>query len=411
MTGLLPILASTQIWEIEETTANNLKQVLGAVLSKDKPFNASEFKVGATRPQYRPVKTSSKSSKREFVLIQPIQGVMMSSDQICSEGMSTMSRRISQAILDEEIAGMILDIDSPGGAANGSGELARAIREFSQVKPVVAYVRGEAASAALKQAVSATHVMMGGDEAQIGSVGTVISYWDLSEYYRRQDIRFVEVASSNTPEKRAYNFDNPTPADLQKIDDEILTPHSERFKSWVRELRPNVSEESLSGSMYYADQAIEYGLADSIGTFNQAFELIQELTQSDMFGKKKTTEEKPQAASDKPSVQTVETVGSTEDPAPKVVENQEPNEEPVTRAEFEALKAQTQKTHDNQATITKQLNTMTTLLERMSSLPANEIADPDGDEGVPSADTQVTTSEFGAFYEKERAAYRLQVGL
>ncbi|MEL6132355.1 MAG: hypothetical protein AAFR59_03215 [Bacteroidota bacterium] len=38
MTGLLPILASTQLWEIEEITSQGLIQVLGMVLSGDQPF-------------------------------------------------------------------------------------------------------------------------------------------------------------------------------------------------------------------------------------------------------------------------------------------------------------------------------------------------------------------------------------
>jgi len=396
MTGLLPILASTQLWEIEEITSQGLIQVLGMVLSGDQPFATADFQIRSTRPQYRQVNSDARSSEREYILIQPIQGVMMSQNQSCGpEGMTTISRRITAAMMDPEIRGLVLDIDSPGGAANGSGELARAIAEFAQAKPVVSYVRGMAASAALKTAIAANHVMMGGAEAEIGSVGTVISYWDLSEHYRRQDIRFVEVASSNTPDKRGYNFLNPSPADLQKIDEEILTPHSERFQSWVRQQRPNVKEDTLTGKMYYADQALENGLADSIGTFNEALQLVQQLSQSDMFKSKKPKTEAPKAAA---------TV-----PAPVAEETTSP--EPVSREEFEALQTQMQETQQNQQTMLTQLKTMTGVLERLSKLPANEVADPKGDEGVAVSDEKVGPVTFGNFYEEERQAYKEQTGL
>ncbi|MEL6132588.1 MAG: S49 family peptidase, partial [Bacteroidota bacterium] len=228
--------------------------------------------------------------------------------------------------------------------------------------------------------------------------GTVISYWDLSEHYRRQDIRFVEVASSNTPEKRGYNFHNPSPADLKKIDEEILVPHSERFQNWVRTMRPNVNEDTLTGKMYYADQALENGLADSIGTFNEALQLVQQLSQSDMFKSKKPKTEAPKAAA---------TV-----PAPVAEEsNQETTSDAVSREEFEALQTQMQETQQNQQTMLTQLKTMTGVLERLAQLPANEVADPKGDEGVATSDQQVAPVEFGDFYEENRQAYKAQTGL
>jgi capsid assembly protease len=46
------------------------------------------------------------------------------------------------------IGGILLDIDSPGGAVAGATELAELVRELSQQKGIAAFVNGYATSAA-----------------------------------------------------------------------------------------------------------------------------------------------------------------------------------------------------------------------------------------------------------------------
>ena len=52
------------------------------------------------------------------------------------------SRLIDSVAVNQRLKALLLDIDSPGGSATGSGVLYRAIQRVAEEKPVYAYVGG-----------------------------------------------------------------------------------------------------------------------------------------------------------------------------------------------------------------------------------------------------------------------------
>ena len=52
------------------------------------------------------------------------------------------SRLIDSMAVNQRLKALLLDIDSPGGSATGSGVLYRAIPRVAEEKPVYAYVGG-----------------------------------------------------------------------------------------------------------------------------------------------------------------------------------------------------------------------------------------------------------------------------
>ncbi len=54
--------------------------------------------------------------------------------------------KIEEAKTNKNIKGVLLDVNSPGGAVAPSVELSYAIKELSKIKPVVAYASGVMAS-------------------------------------------------------------------------------------------------------------------------------------------------------------------------------------------------------------------------------------------------------------------------
>ena len=112
-------------------------------------------------------------------------------------------RRDLQVALDNrDIRSILLNIDSPGGAVNGCGELAKAI--YAAEKPVVAYVGGMGASAAYWLATAARQVVID-DSAEVGSIGVILGMTDTSEQDRARGVRDIEFVSSQSPMK------NPVP--------------------------------------------------------------------------------------------------------------------------------------------------------------------------------------------------------
>ena len=56
--------------------------------------------------------------------------------------------RLDAALADPQVAGILLDLDSPGGEASGVFELAERIRAASTIKPIWAHANDAAYSAA-----------------------------------------------------------------------------------------------------------------------------------------------------------------------------------------------------------------------------------------------------------------------
>ncbi|GAB1355450.1 hypothetical protein MASR1M12_41940 [Erysipelotrichia bacterium] len=66
-----------------------------------------------------------------------------------SGGVSTemLKRNIAMAVDDRKIRGIVLDVESPGGAVDGTKELSDFIYESRAKKPIIAYANGLMASA------------------------------------------------------------------------------------------------------------------------------------------------------------------------------------------------------------------------------------------------------------------------
>lgn len=81
-----------------------------------------------------------------------------------------IGRWLGQAANDSKVAGIVLDIDSPGGSVYGVGELADQVRAVAEKKPVLAVANHEACSAAYWLAAAASEVGVT-TNGIVGSVG------------------------------------------------------------------------------------------------------------------------------------------------------------------------------------------------------------------------------------------------
>lgn len=171
-----------------------------------------------------------------------------------------------------DVIGAIMDFDSPGGMVLGTPETADAIMEFRSRKPIYAYTQGMIASAAYWLAV-ATDGIYATRSANVGSIGTVITYHDLTGMAAQKGIK-VEVIKSGkykgmgtpgtalTAEQRDY---------LQERVDTITA----RFKAHVRAHRGNIPDDLMQGQMHFAPEASAAGLIN--GIVRSKAEVVQRL--------------------------------------------------------------------------------------------------------------------------------------
>ncbi|KZL02273.1 MULTISPECIES: S49 family peptidase [unclassified Pseudovibrio] len=186
------------------------------------------------------------------------------------EGISALMRT---AMVDDDVDGVLLDLNSPGGAAVGAFETAALIRELSKTKPVVAHVNHMAASAGYALACGCEEIISI-PSGIIGSVGVVVLHINEAEKDKKdgREFTFIHAGASKVDGHSHAALSDAARADLQGDIDETY----QTFVSTVANAR-GLSEEAVRGTearTYSGEKAIELGLIDATGPFEEALERL-----------------------------------------------------------------------------------------------------------------------------------------
>jgi signal peptide peptidase SppA len=222
----------------------------------------------------------NKAPKGSIAII-PLKGSMTKEDTLCSYGATSIAKFIRHAADHKNIAGIVLDIDSGGGAVNAIAPLIDAIEHAKSKKPVVAYA-DTAASAAYYTAVYCDQIILANDiSAQVGSVGVMISFADMQPYYEKMGVKFHTVyAPESTHKNQAFELALQGKYDL--IKSELLSPLARKFQDAVKKQRPNLNlsvEGIIAGKMFFATDALKHNMVDGIGNMEQALDVCEKLAQ------------------------------------------------------------------------------------------------------------------------------------
>jgi signal peptide peptidase SppA len=175
-------------------------------------------------------------------------------------------RRDLQAALDAGVKGIALNIDSPGGEVAGAEELAQAIYDARDKVPIIAYVSGAGASAAYWLA-SAAHKIVVEPTAILGSIGVQWATVDTTAAQEKKGVKTFKFVSSQSPMKNA----DPGTEDGANHIQAAVDAQAQVFVETVARNRGVAIETVLNdfgkGGIFVGQQAIDAGLADSIGSF------------------------------------------------------------------------------------------------------------------------------------------------
>jgi protease-4 len=172
---------------------------------------------------------------------------------------------------------LVIDIDSPGGAAGASEYLHNAIARVAKEKPVVACVRGMGASGAYMAACAATKIVAV-PMALVGSIGVISMRPMLYDALDRIGVRMT-VRKSGRLKDMFSSFREPTPEEEEK-EQVLIDSVYERFVSMVaaaRKLEPEAAREIATGELFTAEQARDRKLIDELGDLDEAIDLAQKL--------------------------------------------------------------------------------------------------------------------------------------
>jgi len=181
---------------------------------------------------------------------------------------------VEQAGRRDDVQALFLDIDSPGGAVNGTPELAAAVAEVSRRKYVYAFTAGEMLSAAYWVA-SQADAIYATPSARVGSIGVVRVHVDNSERLKAEGIK-VEVFAAGKF-KGAGVPGVPLTGDqrdwLQAQVEEIAGD----FRTAVMARGRKIPEEALEGQSFSARMAQRLNLAGVVRNRDEAMARLRRL--------------------------------------------------------------------------------------------------------------------------------------
>lgn len=160
---------------------------------------------------------------------------------------------------DPSVKAVLLDIDSPGGAVNGTPELAAAIARFSREKYVYAFTAGQCCSAAYWIA-SQCDGIYAAPSARLGSVGVLLPVVDTTEAYSREGIK-MEVFAAGKYKSIGVRGIAMTDEQRELLQARVNNTWME-FKAAVNRRR-HIDDFCMEGQTFTGTEARDYGLADA----------------------------------------------------------------------------------------------------------------------------------------------------
>lgn len=195
------------------------------------------------------------------------------SGQTSYEGVKHQLARVAR---DGRVKSVILDIDSPGGEANGALETAAAVRSVAAHKPVIAVANGMAASAAYALASGATKIIVS-PSGVAGSIGTVLLHLDFSRQLDKEGVTptFLYAGSRKIDGNPLHPLGDTAMATLQGEVDRYYELFLETVAAGRGRRTPIKAARETEGRTYIGREAIDARLADDVGTFE---EVLSDLT-------------------------------------------------------------------------------------------------------------------------------------
>ena len=178
-------------------------------------------------------------------------------------------QQLRAALADEEITGIILDIDSPGGEVAGCFDLADEIAAARGTKPILAVANEMAASAAYALGSAAERLFVT-RTAMVGSIGVVAMHVDMSKFDEKMGVKYTPIYAG--ARKVDFSEHAPLGAEAKSLAQAEIDKTYDLFVQTVarnRRLDERAVRET-EAAIYSGADAVKAGLADEVGTLQEA---------------------------------------------------------------------------------------------------------------------------------------------
>lgn len=186
-----------------------------------------------------------------------------------------LTAQLDAALASPDVAAILLDIDSPGGESGGVFDLADRIRAATQIKPVWAVANDMAFSAAYALASAASKVFVS-RTGGVGSIGVIAMHVDQSEKDAQDGVRYTAVFAGDR--KNDLNPHEPISSEAHAF---LKAEVNRIYGLFVETVARNRGIElstvrDTEAGLFFGQAAVAIGLADAIGTFDDALGQLSE---------------------------------------------------------------------------------------------------------------------------------------
>lgn len=208
-------------------------------------------------------------SKKSIAVVE-ITGVIFSPD--------TAVEKIERYITEENIPAIVLRLNTPGGGISATQEIYETVRKARAAGKKVIASMGTVAASGGYYIAAACDTIIATPGTITGSIGVIATFPEFSELYRKIGVNFTVVKAGKFKDTGSSSRKM---TDEEKAELEALILDSyEQFLDAVAESRGLTLDEVrqiAEGRVYTGRQALEKGLVDLLGTYQDAVDLAGEL--------------------------------------------------------------------------------------------------------------------------------------
>lgn len=181
---------------------------------------------------------------------------------------------ITKSLNNREVGGMILDLNSFGGASAGCERITRFIREADSHKPIYGVVDLSAYSACYSIATGCRKIILTDNTAGVGSIGCIAIHCDYSKLMEKEGLDYTVVTFGR--HKDDMSPYKPLSKEELQLLQRSVDGHGMRFAKTVAELRGLDLQQVLDteARCYTGQDAVDIGLADEIASFDDAVAML-----------------------------------------------------------------------------------------------------------------------------------------
>jgi len=231
-------------------------------------------------PQFKETWSYGKKGQKKVVRIS-LQGPIMRGRKktlFSSEPdmVESVLKQIIAATNDSEVQGILLEVNSPGGAVTPSDEIYTMLKRFKERsdRRVVIFIRDLGASGAYYIAMAGDYIVAE-PTAIVGSVGVIMQSMNMKGLGDKLGVRTVTIASGKNKDiLNPLKEVNPEHiALLQALIDEM----QDRFASIVMKARGFKNRDLLDGRVFTAPKAKEHHFIDQVGYWRDSVNVLEKM--------------------------------------------------------------------------------------------------------------------------------------